>query len=206
MDIDTLSHSTTLCNKIIQSLNLNGLCKYDNLHKAYSFEYSNKPVNCSFILVFLKQSACYTITLGTHQWYRINTNEITDKHNIALCNDPTINMVPLPTTETSESNAFETIMRLALSQNLRDLSNDNRTQAIPNVSILTNNNRSNTPQNNMVQSHDQSTVFLQQFSMITQELENFTNKVSGDITKITQAYKTTQKIQVNSQKMIYHRC
>ena len=34
MDIDKLSHSTTLCNKLLQSLNLNGLCKYDNSHQA----------------------------------------------------------------------------------------------------------------------------------------------------------------------------
>ena len=117
MDIDALSHSTTLCNKILQALNLNGLCRYDNLCKAYLFKYSNKTVNCSYIPVFLKQSACYAITPDTHQWYRLNTTEITDNHNITLCNDPTINMVPLPTSEPSESNAFETIARLTLSQN-----------------------------------------------------------------------------------------
>ena len=42
-------------------------------------------------------------------------------------------------------------------------------------------------------SHNQSTVILQQFSMITEELKNFTYKVSGDITKITQAYNTAQQ-------------
>ena len=108
MDIDALSHSTTLCNKIIQLLNLNGLCKYDNLCKAYLFEYLNNPVNCFYILALLKQSACYTVTPDTHQWYRVNTNEITDNHNIILCNDPTINMLLLPTAEPSESNC-ETI-------------------------------------------------------------------------------------------------
>ena len=35
MDIDRLSHSTTLHNIIVQSLNLKCLCKYNNLHKAY---------------------------------------------------------------------------------------------------------------------------------------------------------------------------
>ena len=35
MDTDALSHSPALCNNILQSLNLNGLCKYDNLQKAY---------------------------------------------------------------------------------------------------------------------------------------------------------------------------
>ena len=34
MDIDALSHSPTLCNKILQEFNLNGLCQYSNLHKA----------------------------------------------------------------------------------------------------------------------------------------------------------------------------
>ena len=58
MDIDTLSHSDALCNKILQSLNLNGLCKYDSLHKAYTFEQSSIPVNCSHIFIFLKTLAC----------------------------------------------------------------------------------------------------------------------------------------------------
>ena len=62
-DIDALSHSTTLWNKILKSLNHNGWCKSDNLCKEYLFENPNKPVNCSYILVFLKQSECYTITL-----------------------------------------------------------------------------------------------------------------------------------------------
>ena len=171
MNIDALSHSTTLSNRILQSLYLNGLCKYDNLCKAYLFEYSNQPVFCSSILVFLKQSACYTVTPDTHQSYRTNTNKITDNHNTVLCNGPRINMVPLPTAELSESNAFETIARLTLSQNQMDLPNNNQIQAIPNTSILTNFNICNTPQNNMAQSHDQSTLILQQFSMITQELK-----------------------------------
>ena len=100
----------------------------------------------------------------------------------------------LPTAEPSESNAFETIERLTLlTKSNWILPNDNQTQAIPNTSILTNNNICNTPQNNMAQSHNQSIIILQQFSMITQELKNFTNKVSGDITKITQAYTTAQE-------------
>ena len=38
MDIDALLHSSTLCNKILQALSINSLCKYGNLHKAYLFE------------------------------------------------------------------------------------------------------------------------------------------------------------------------
>ena len=90
MDIDKLSHSTTLCNKMLQSLNLNGWCKYDNSHQTYLYEHSNKPVNYSYILIFLKQSACYTLTPDTCQLYRTSTNKITDNHNIAICNDTTI--------------------------------------------------------------------------------------------------------------------
>ena len=135
VDIDKLSHSTTLCNIIIQSLNLKDLCKYNHTHKAYFFEHSDKSVNCSHILIFLRQSAFYTVkswlhtlvffkticmlysTPDNHQWYRINTNEITDNHNIAICNDITVNMVPLPSAEPLEFNAFKTIASLPFSQN-----------------------------------------------------------------------------------------
>ena len=119
---------------------LRGRSANENLHKAYVFEDSNKQVNCSYIRVFLKQSACYTVTPDTHQWYRINKNEITDNHNIAICNDTTINLVPLPSAEPLEFNVFEIIVRLSCSQNQRDLPNDIQTQAISNTSIPTNNN------------------------------------------------------------------
>ena len=46
--------------------------------------------------------------------------------------------------------------------------------------------------------HNQSTVILQ-FSMITQELQNFTGKMSTDINKITQAYTAAQE---NTGKLI----
>ena len=94
-------------------------------------------------------------------------------------------MVPLPPAEPSEFNALQTIARPSLSQNKRDLPNNIQTQAISSASIPTDINLCNTHQNNMTQSHNQSTVILQQFSMIMEELKNFTNKVSGDITKIT---------------------
>ena len=32
IDMDKLSHLTTICNKVLQAMNLNGLCKYDNSH------------------------------------------------------------------------------------------------------------------------------------------------------------------------------
>ena len=65
MDINALPHSPTLCNKILHELNLNGSCLYSNTHQAYLFENSNKIVNCSYILVFLKQYTYYTITQDT---------------------------------------------------------------------------------------------------------------------------------------------
>ena len=33
--IVTLSHSTTLCSKVLQELNFNGFCKHNNTHQAY---------------------------------------------------------------------------------------------------------------------------------------------------------------------------
>ena len=67
MEIDALSHAHTLHNKILWELSLNGLCQYNNTHQAYLFKNSNKEANCSYILVFLEQSACYIITPDTQQ-------------------------------------------------------------------------------------------------------------------------------------------
>ena len=125
-------------------------------------------------------------------------NKIADHHNIALCNDPTINMVPLPIAEPSESIAFETIERLVLSQNQRGLLNDNQTQATPYTSILTNNNTCNIPQTNMAQSHDQSIIILQQFSMITEELKMSQIKCPVILQKSHRYIIQHKKIQVNS--------
>ena len=81
-DTDKLSHSTTICNRVLQVMNPNGLYKYDTSQQAYLFEHSSKPVNCSHILVILKQSAFYTVNPETHQWYRINTNKISNNHTL----------------------------------------------------------------------------------------------------------------------------
>ena len=96
MNIDAISHSNPLHNNKLKSLNCNGLCKYDSLYKAYIFEHSDILVNCSY----------------TPQWYRINTHEIMDSHNIAICNDQTVNIVQLPPVESNEANAIETFARL----------------------------------------------------------------------------------------------
>ena len=118
-----------------------------------------------------KQSTCYTVTPDTHQLYRINNNQITDKHNIAIYNDTTVNMVPLQPTESLEFNAFEAIVRLLHSQNQRHLPNDIQTQTAPNTSVITNSNIGNTPKTNITQPHDQSIIILKQFNMITKELK-----------------------------------
>ena len=130
MNVDALSHSPTLCNKILQELFLNGLCKYNSTYQAYLYKNSKKIVNCSYILVFLKQSICYGITPDTNEWYRINSNEITDNHKIVLCNDLTVHMVPLPSAESSEVNAVKTVAILTLSETHKDHPNDTHTQSI----------------------------------------------------------------------------
>ena len=87
MDIDAISHLPSLCIKIVQELNLNGLCQYCNSHQAYVFKNSNHLVNCSNILVFLRQSMCYFITPIMHQWYKISANKILENRKLALCDD-----------------------------------------------------------------------------------------------------------------------
>ena len=192
MNIDELPHSSTLQNKMLWELYLHGLCKYSSTQQEYLYENSNKIVNCSYILVFLK-STCYTFTPDTHQWYRINANEITDNHKIALCNDPTVHMVPLPSAEPLEVNAVETMERLTHSHTSKNHPNDNFPQSIYSHVSSTNNSTNNSPQHNAIHPYDQSTVILQQFSMIIHELKNFTDKVSGDITENTQACTTAKE-------------
>ena len=72
-------------------------------------------------------------------------------------------------------------------------------QPIYSSSTSTNNSINSSTQNNNVYLHDQSTVILQQFNMITQELRNFMDKVSGDIAKIRQTHTTAQE---NTGKLI----
>ena len=51
--------------------------------------------------------------LDTHYWLRVNTQEIMDSHNIAICNDGLVNMVQLPSAESNEANAIKTFARLS---------------------------------------------------------------------------------------------
>ena len=48
-----------------------------------------------------------------HQWYRINTHEITDSHIITICNDKTVHMVQLPPAKPNKANVIDTYARLS---------------------------------------------------------------------------------------------
>ena len=47
MDIDMLSHSPTLHNRLLHELDLHGLCLYSKTNQAYLPKYLKKIVNCS---------------------------------------------------------------------------------------------------------------------------------------------------------------
>ena len=79
---------------------------------------------------------------------------------MALCNDPTMHMIPLWSAEPLKVNAVETIVRLSHSLTPKDHPNNTHTQSIYSNSASTNNNANNSPQNNAVHPHEQSTVLL----------------------------------------------
>ena len=111
MDIDAFLHSPKLHNKILQELNL---VAYGNIashmpHQVYIFEKSNCVVKCYHVLIFLRQSTCYGITLYTHQWYEFNANEILKNHKPVLSDDQSAHMLPLSPAEPPETHAFMTI-------------------------------------------------------------------------------------------------
>ena len=55
---------------------------------------------------------------------------MSNAHKIALCNDPTIHMVPLPPAEPLEVNVFETIARLSFSETQKEHVSNTHTQPI----------------------------------------------------------------------------
>ena len=63
--------------------------------------------------MFLNVGRCYLITLHSHQWYRNNTKEFLQNHELALCDDKVAHMVALP----PAINAYMTIPRVTLQQN-----------------------------------------------------------------------------------------
>ena len=157
------------------------------------FEQSAIPVNCSHILIFLKHLACYTINPDTHQWYRINGCEIKESHNVAICNDKTVNMVELQPAEPPEANTIETFARLTTINN-----NTNLDQ-------ISNNTNGNPPQNNMSLLDNQSCIIIDKFSLLTEEL-----KISPDLSQATyqkwlKLTKLCKNRQENSLKIQHHR-
>ena len=62
--------------------------------------------------MFLNMATCYVVTPHAHQWYRINTKEILQDHELALCDDTITHMVPLPLAELPAINAYMTILRV----------------------------------------------------------------------------------------------
>ena len=81
-------------------------------------------------------------------------------------------MVPVPLAEPREFNAFTTITRLTFLQILNEQVNSSHKQSMYSVQ------NTNSPlESQNVHPHNQSTVILQIFSMITQELQNFMDKV-----------------------------
>ena len=108
-------------------------------------------------------------------------------------------MVLVPPAEPSEINAFNTSARLTLSQTQNEHTDSTYTQPIYSNLASDNQITNSLPQNDNMHPYDQSTVILQQFSMIPQKLKNLMDKVSSDITKIMQA---STAARVNAGKLI----
>ena len=111
----------------------------------------------------------------------------------------TVHMTPLPPAQPPEVNTFKTTARLTFAETQKEHVSNTQTQPIYSSSTSTSNNINSSPQNNNAHPYDQSTVILQQFTSITWELRNFMNRVSGDITKITQVCTAAQE---NTGKLI----
>ena len=112
---------------------------------------------------------CYVITPYTHQQYKINANEILKNCKLALCDDHSAHVVSLPPAEPPEINAFTTITKLTLLQEQDGQISDNCKQLMYSYIPLANQNTNGSHQSQDVHPHDQSTVNLQQFSIIMQE-------------------------------------
>ena len=128
--------------------------------------------------------------MSLHQTYTNDTKSVLMKYlktnKLALWNDPAIHIVPIPPIELSQVNAFEIIAKLTFLQTQNEQINNTHTQPMYSSSTSANQNTNSSHQNQNIHPYDQSTVTLQEFSMVTQELSNFMDKVPGDITKITQ--------------------
>ena len=92
-------------------------------------------------------------------------------------------MVPVPPAELPEINAFATITRYIFLQTQDgQVSNTHIQPMCSNIPLVNQNtNSSHLAQN--VNPHNQSTVTLQQFGLITQELQNFRTKCQVILSK-----------------------
>ena len=106
--------------------------------------------------------------------------KFSNNHTLAICNDNSINVVPLPPAEPSEFNVFGTVVRLSPRENQMDPLTNTHTQTISNSSIIPQDDIDNAPRTKTTQTNDQFNI-------------QFTNKVFGNITKITQAHNTSQE-------------
>ena len=55
--------------------------------------------------------------INAHQWYKINTNEILQDHELTFCDDKLAHMVPLPPAELPVINQYMPILRVKVLQN-----------------------------------------------------------------------------------------
>ena len=113
-----------------------------------------------------------------------------DSHNIAICNDATGNMFWLPPIEPYEANAIKTFARLVPLNGQIDVDHITNGQFIANNH---NTKKCNVSSNSIIPLDNQSTIILQQFGTITEELKTFTKQVSSYISKMTQAHNTVQE-------------
>ena len=60
-----------------------------------------------------------------------------------------------------------------------------------------NTNKCNAPSNSIIPLDNQSTIVLQQFSIMAEELKNFTKQVSIDVTKMTQTHNTVKEHKIS---------
>ena len=124
--------------------------------------------------MFLNMAACYVVTPHIHQWYRINTKEILQDHELVLCDDEVAYMVPLPPSEPLAMNTYMTLPRVTLQQNEDSQNNVHSKQPQCTSTPLVNQLTEWSHQSQNVHQHNQSTIMQQQFSIFVKELQKIT--------------------------------
>ena len=98
-----------------------------------------------------------------------------------ICNDKTVNMVQLPPAEPPEANVIETFVRLTTI-------NGNT-----NIDQASNSTSGNPLLHSIPFPNNQSSIIIDQFSQLTEELKNCTKLVSSNLSEMAQAHKTVQE-------------